>query len=68
MQPLQYQLASFSSAGPTYEGFVKPEILGMGGHMLAYAPNTARWLRSFRSGSDRTMTSRCRARRKPLPW
>src|SRR5882757_5901374 len=39
MQPLQYQLASFSSAGPTYEGFVKPEILGMGGHVLAYAPN-----------------------------
>src|SRR5437879_8798699 len=39
MQPLQYQLASFSSAGPTYEGFVKPELVGMGGHILAYAPN-----------------------------
>src|SRR5207248_8214915 len=39
MHPLQYQLASFSSAGPTTEGFVKPEIVGMGGHILAYAPN-----------------------------
>jgi serine protease AprX len=27
-------LASFSSAGPTYEGFVKPEIVAPGGHML----------------------------------
>src|SRR5258708_7303229 len=36
-QPLPYQLAKFSSAGPTYHGFVKPEILGMGGHILAYA-------------------------------
>ncbi|TLY90812.1 MAG: hypothetical protein E6K38_14715, partial [Gammaproteobacteria bacterium] len=34
MHPLQYQLASFSSAGPTTEGFVKPEIVGMGGHIL----------------------------------
>src|SRR5437016_7802268 len=39
MQPLQHQLASFSSAGPTYDGFVEPEIAGMGGHILAYAPN-----------------------------
>ncbi|MGB7738399.1 MAG: S8 family peptidase, partial [Steroidobacteraceae bacterium] len=27
------RLASFSSAGPTYEGFVKPEIVAPGGHM-----------------------------------
>jgi len=27
-------LASFSSAGPTYEGFVKPEVVAPGGHML----------------------------------
>ena len=27
-------LASFSSAGPTYEAFVKPEVIAPGGHML----------------------------------
>ena len=47
MQPLQYQLASFSSAGPTYEGFVKPEIVGMGGHILAYAPNNGTLAQEF---------------------
>src|SRR5580658_4153337 len=29
------RLASFSSAGPTYEGFVKPEIVSPGGHIAA---------------------------------
>ena len=28
------RLASFSAAGPTYEGFVKPEVLAPGGHVL----------------------------------
>jgi serine protease AprX len=27
-------LASFSSAGPTHEGFVKPDVVAPGGHML----------------------------------
>jgi subtilisin family serine protease len=35
----EYRLASFSSAGPTYEGFVKPEVVAMGGHIRAYAPD-----------------------------
>jgi len=39
LQPMKYSLASFSSAGPTFEGFVKPDVLGMGGHILAYAPD-----------------------------
>jgi serine protease AprX len=39
LQPQQYLLASFSSAGPTFEGFVKPDLVGMGGHNLAYAPD-----------------------------
>ncbi len=38
-QPSEYRLASFSSAGPTYEGFVKPEVVAMGGHIRAYAPD-----------------------------
>ena len=38
-QPSQYRLATFSSAGPTYEGFVKPEVVAMGGHIRAYAPD-----------------------------
>jgi len=29
------RLASFSSAGPTYEGFVKPELVAPGGHIAA---------------------------------
>lgn len=28
------RLASFSSAGPTFEGFIKPEIVAPGGHMV----------------------------------
>jgi serine protease AprX len=32
-------LASFSSAGPTYEGFVKPELVAPGGHVMAAMPN-----------------------------
>ncbi len=28
------RLATFSATGPTYEGFVKPEIVAPGGHML----------------------------------
>src|SRR5690606_15574296 len=38
-QPSQYRLASFSAAGPTYEGFVKPEVVAMGGHARGYAPD-----------------------------
>lgn len=38
-QPSGYRLATFSSAGPTYEGFVKPEVVAMGGHIRAYAPD-----------------------------
>src|ERR1700722_17115577 len=33
--PADDRLASFSSAGPTYEGFVKPEVISPGGHMVA---------------------------------
>ena len=29
------KLASFSSTGPTYEGFVKPELVSPGGHIKA---------------------------------
>ena len=32
--PLNYRLTSFSSTGPTFEGFVKPEILAPGGHII----------------------------------
>jgi subtilisin family serine protease len=32
------RLASFSSAGPTFEGFVKPELVAPGGHMAASMP------------------------------
>ena len=34
-------LASFSSTGPTVEGFVKPDLLAPGGHMLGLMPGQA---------------------------
>jgi serine protease AprX len=34
-------LASFSSAGPTVEGFVKPEMVAPGGHVKGLMKNTA---------------------------
>ena len=33
--PSDDRLASFSSTGPTYEGFVKPEVVAPGGHVIA---------------------------------
>ncbi|MFO1467091.1 MAG: S8 family peptidase [Steroidobacteraceae bacterium] len=35
------RLASFSSAGPTFEGFAKPEMVAPGGHVVGTMPNTA---------------------------
>ena len=32
------KLASFSSTGPTYEGFVKPEVVAPGGHIAGSLP------------------------------
>ena len=37
------KLSSFSAAGPTFEGFVKPDLLAPGGHMLGMMPAYA-WL------------------------
>ena len=37
------RLASFSAAGPTVEGFVKPDVVAPGGHMLGLMPPYA-WL------------------------
>jgi len=36
--PSDDELASFSSAGPTYEGHQKPEIVAPGGHILGIMP------------------------------
>jgi len=37
------KLATFSAAGPTFEGFVKPDLVAPGGHMLGQMPPYA-WL------------------------
>ncbi len=34
------RLASFSAVGPTYEGFVKPEVVAPGGHILGLMNNS----------------------------
>jgi subtilisin family serine protease len=39
--PADDRLASFSSAGPTFEGFVKPEVLAPGGHIVASMPSSS---------------------------
>ncbi len=36
------RLASFSSAGPTFEGFVKPEVVAPGGHIMAAMQDDSR--------------------------
>jgi serine protease AprX len=38
--PADDHLASFSSTGPTYEGFVKPEIVAPGGHVTGIMNKT----------------------------
>jgi len=45
--PLDDRLASFSSTGPTLEGFVKPEIIAPGGHMVA-----SMWYQSYLANID----------------
>jgi serine protease AprX len=40
--PSDDRLASFSAAGPTYEGFVKPEIVAPGGHIWSLMSMQAR--------------------------
>lgn len=40
--PADDRLASFSATGPTYEGFVKPEVVAPGGHIWSLMPTYAR--------------------------
>lgn len=46
------QLAVFSSSGPTYEGFVKPDLLAPGGHALGLAPKQSFLARAHREYAD----------------
>jgi serine protease AprX len=39
--PSEDVLASFSSAGPTVEGFVKPEVVALGGHIVGLMSNNS---------------------------
>ena len=45
--PADDRLASFSSTGPTFEGFVKPEIVSPGGHMVG-----SMWYQSYLANID----------------
>jgi serine protease AprX len=40
-EPSNWKLTTFSSTGPTYEGFVKPEVVAPGGHVIGTMPNNA---------------------------
>ncbi len=37
-------VTSFSSAGPTYEGFVKPDVVAPGGHLAAFMDQDVQYL------------------------
>jgi subtilisin family serine protease len=53
--PADDRLASFSAAGPTYEGFVKPEVVAPGGHIWSLMPTHARIAQehpSYRNDGD----------------
>lgn len=53
--PADDRLASFSAAGPTYEGFVKPEVVAPGGHIWSLMPTSARIAQehpSYRNDGD----------------
>ena len=39
--PADDRLTSFSAAGPTYEGFVKPDVVAPGGHVWSLMPTYA---------------------------
>ena len=41
--PTDDRLASWSSAGPTHDGFVKPDIVAPGGHLLGIIPGDS-WI------------------------
>ena len=43
VDPTDDVLATWSSAGPTFEGFVKPDVVAPGGHMLGIMPNDS-WI------------------------
>ena len=62
-------LTSFSAAGPTLEGFVKPELVAPGGHMLGLMPSSHQIaLRASRVPAPAPATSRCRAPRRRRRW
>ena len=65
--PSDDRLTSFSAAGPTYEGFVKPEIVAPGGHMTALTRIKSSWPRSTPSSTTTGSISPCLAppRRPP---
>ena len=43
------RLASFSSTGPTFEGFVKPEVVAPGGHIAASMSSSSNLAQSIRA-------------------
>ena len=46
-EPSDDSLASFSAAGPTYEAFLKPEIVAPGGHVRALMDPAAELAREY---------------------
>jgi serine protease AprX len=56
-------IASFSSTGPTYEGFVKPEVVAPGGHIAAPMSTTSSLYTAYAAYGGFTSASG-----KPLPY
>ena len=60
-------LASFSSAGPTVEGFVKPDVVAPGGHMTGLTRVKSTLAKTIPSSTTRRSTSSCPAPRRRRP-
>ena len=52
-------ITSFSSAGPTYEGFVKPDIVAPGGHLMGIMNKQNQLLAATYANSSQAMITPC---------
>ena len=62
------RLTWFSAAGPTREGFVKPDLIAPDGHVRGIMPSRSYIPKNTHSFTMVTSTSRCPARHSRRPW
>lgn len=62
------RLTYFSAAGPTAAGFVKPDLVAPGGHMLGLMDFFSELAQAHPDYQAAACTSRCREPRRRRPW